>query len=186
MSATSTATAQNDSQPEPEISLKRACAVLGCTPPVVARFVAEGRIRKRSFLNERGAPRVLYLESDVHQVARTWQRKRRAPLPKLDRPAATILLNKVRGAIAQIALPMFEARRSLTDIVVATGADPTVIQQLYDRWKLGLDAEDKLRRSRAEIEEEKRLQRRHDKEQAIERKLAHERELARLEKRRGT
>lgn len=159
--------------PKHEVSCKMAATHLKCSVGTVYSFIAQGLIRRRQE-NPEGHGRVWLDADDVLRVARTWKRKRRRPIRKHPRAIAQEA-SEQRARIAKVAFPMFRARRTLDDIVVATEADPVLIQHLYETWLLGVDGvvREKARekKERAAVRDERAFNQQRRYEQHLETKV---------------
>lgn len=142
------------SEKKKELSRADVSYRLGCSQTQIMRFESEGKLNPR---RENG--RVWHDPEEVSKLAQQWKPKR----TKNKRVEDKLSKTNLRGSISKIALPMFAQNRSLAEICVAAEADPLIIQQLYERWKLGLEgALERTKKERLEAEE-REAQRDHDK-----------------------
>ncbi len=163
---------------EKELSRAEVAQRLGCSQTTVLRFEEAGQLHPRRERPE-GHCRVWFKAEEVEKLAHEWQRRKFRSKDKID---TTLIERNVRGKIAAKVIPMFEAgERSLAVICAATEADPLIIVQLYETWKLGLDGAVTAKKQR-ELEEREREERRaYDADKRQERWVNMRLEVAKLE-----
>lgn len=131
---------------------------MACSIATVQKFERLGKLNPRR--DEPIPPatrgRVWFDPDEVEKVAREYKPTRQQRV-KIDE---RLLQANVRGKIAARALPMFSRARAegrevdLAEVCAATEADPLVIIELYETWRLG--PEGVLAKREREREEAKR------------------------------
>lgn len=152
---------------------------LGCSQWQVVKLEREGKLKVRREKPEGQHGLVWYDVDSVVALAEKYKPRRVTRKEKLD--DRTVESN-MRGKIAAKALPMFEQGMRLSEICAATEADPIIIQQLYESWKLGLEGATVIAQRRKREETELRREREHAQNKRQEDWRRWKTELARVER----
>lgn len=164
--------------PKVELTREQVSFRLGCSVSTVQRFENEGKLKPRREKPVGQHGRVWFDPAEVEKLAKEWKPKR-VDRVKVDN---RIIEQNVRGKIAAKVIPMFEAGiTNLAELCVASEADPLIIQQLYETWKLGLDGMLNAKKQREQEERDREAQRRHDNEMKRRDWIAMRLEVARIE-----
>lgn len=146
-----------------ELSREEVSVRIGCSIGTVMKFEREKKLNPRRE-KPTGHCRVWFDAEEVEKVAREYKPTRKQ-IAKLDE---RLVESNIRGKIAAKVLPMFaEGITDLAKLCAATDADPMIIVQLYELWKLGPEGilrrkerEKQLAKEEAELKEQQR--RKHD------------------------
>jgi hypothetical protein len=119
----------------------------------VQRFEKAGRLHPR-----RAGHRVWFSIEEVTKLASEWQ-------PTQTRAAridAKLAAQNIRGEIAAKVFPMLRAGSTLEEIVIATKADPLLVRELRQEWRMSFEDGEREARKREHAAREREDQLRHD------------------------